>query len=379
MLHEAGQLTLDLALELLDEGIGLKDATPYNVLFSGARPVFVDLLSFERRAPGDATWLPYAQFTRNFLLPLLASRHFHRPLAETLLTRRDGLEPEEVYRWTGPLQRLRPSFLSLVSLPTWFAPWHNPDTTTIYQKRTLADTEKAQFILRSVFNHLRRMLNRFAPKPGGTSTWSGYMASKSHYTEEHFLAKEAFVHSALEQCRPRSVLDIGCNTGHFSVLAARAGSKVVAIDYDPVVAGMAWRLARQENLDILPLVVNLAWPSPGMGWSNSECPAFLDRAEGAFDMVFMLATLHHLVVTERIPLPDIFSLAAKLTTNQLIVEFVSPEDPMFKRLVRGREELHRNLNPQAFELACTRTFKIVRTEHVEGTHRWLYLLQKHPA
>jgi hypothetical protein len=30
----------------LREGFGLKDATPYNVLFRGAQPVFVDLLSF---------------------------------------------------------------------------------------------------------------------------------------------------------------------------------------------------------------------------------------------------------------------------------------------------------------------------------------------
>src|SRR5579862_7761434 len=56
MLQAAASLTLDLAESALEEGFGLKDATPYNVLFRGPRPVFVDLLSFERRQPLDATW-----------------------------------------------------------------------------------------------------------------------------------------------------------------------------------------------------------------------------------------------------------------------------------------------------------------------------------
>jgi hypothetical protein len=60
MLHAAADVTLDLALQLLPEHIGLKDATPYNVLFRGPNPVFIDLLSFERREPRDPSWLPYA-------------------------------------------------------------------------------------------------------------------------------------------------------------------------------------------------------------------------------------------------------------------------------------------------------------------------------
>jgi hypothetical protein len=116
MLHAAAMLTLDLALDLLPEALGLKDATPYNVLFRGPHPVFVDILSLERRDPADPTWLPYAQFVRTFLLPLAANRHFGLALDQLLFTRRDGLEPEGVYRWLGPLQRVRPPFLSLVSL-----------------------------------------------------------------------------------------------------------------------------------------------------------------------------------------------------------------------------------------------------------------------
>ena len=109
MLHEAGRLTIQIALDLLPEGIGLKDGTPYNVLFQGPNPVFIDVLSFERRDQHDPMWLPYAQFVRTFLLPLLANKHYGVQLSEIFTTRRDGLEHEDVYRWTGPLQRLKAS------------------------------------------------------------------------------------------------------------------------------------------------------------------------------------------------------------------------------------------------------------------------------
>ena len=375
MLHAAGLLTLELAKALVEDGLGLKDATPYNVLFRGTEPVFIDVLSFERRQPGDATWLPYAQFVRTFLLPLLANRTYGLGLDQILTTRRDGLEPEEVYRWSRPSQRLRPPFFSLVSMPTWLGGKHKQDDTSIYQKK-LGDPEKARFILDHMLNGLRRTLDRLKPVEGKSSVWSDYMTTNNNYTTDHFQAKQRFVGEALAEFSSRSVLDVGCNTGHFSAIAVRNGAKVVALDYDPVVLGDVWRNARLEKLEILPLAVNLTRPSPGTGWRNQECASFLDRARGKFDAVLMLAVIHHMLVTERVPLTDIIDLAAELTTNLLVIEFVAPDDSMFQRLTRGREELHKDLTPELFENQCRRHFEIVRMQHVEGTTRRLYLLRK---
>jgi 2-polyprenyl-3-methyl-5-hydroxy-6-metoxy-1,4-benzoquinol methylase len=376
LLHAAGLLTLDLAQALLEDGIGLKDGTPYNVLFRGPEPVFIDVLSFERREAGDATWLPYAQFVRTFVLPLLANRAFGLGLDQILTTRRDGLEPEEVYRWAGAWKRLRPPFLSMVSIPTWLGGRHKQDDTAIYQKKLHSDPAKARFILNTLLNGLRRTLKRLEPVGGAHSTWSDYMTTNNNYTAGHFEAKQRFVKEALAEFPARSVLDVGCNTGHFSALAARTGASVVALDYDPVVLGDVWRNARAEKLNILPLAVNLTRPTPGTGWLNRECSSFLDRARGKFDAVLMLAVIHHMLVTERVPLADIVDLAAELTTGLLIVEFVAPEDSMFRRLTRGREELHKDLTADVFETVCRRRFDIVRSQHVEGAARRLYLLRK---
>ena len=110
---------------------------------------------------------------------------------------------------------------------------------------------------------------------------------------------------ALALARPRTVLDVGANEGHFSFLAAEQGSSVVAIDSDPVVVGSIWRRRRPRDWMCLPMVVDLTRPTPAMGWRNQECASFLDRARGGFDMVMMLAVMHHILVTERIPLEDL--------------------------------------------------------------------------
>jgi SAM-dependent methyltransferase len=378
MLYAAAQLTLDLAQKSLDHGLGLKDATPYNVLFKGPQPVFVDLLSFEQRNPGDPTWLPLAQFVRTFLLPLAVNKHFGISLAQLLTTHRDGIEPEEVLQLLSPLQKLRSPFLTLVSIPAWLAARDGAADPKIYEKQTLPSTDKARFILRAVLQSMRRKLVQVAPREKQTSTWSDYM-EKNNYTYDYFPLKQAFVSDALKAHQPKNVLDVGCNTGHFSAIAACSGANVVAIDYDPVVVGEVWREAIAENLDILPLVVNLARPTPATGWLNLENSAFLDRARGAFDAVMMLGVIHHLLVSERIPLPEIIKLAAELTTNLLVIEFVAPDDPMFRRIARGRDDLFTDLTKESFERTCSERFDTLGCERLDQTSRWLYLMKKKGA
>jgi SAM-dependent methyltransferase len=375
MLWEAGRLTLELARQSLADGYGLKDATPCNVLYRGCEPVFIDVPSFEPRQAGDPVWRPYAQFVRTFLLPLLANRRWGLPLEDIFLTRRDGLEPEEVYRLCGAFERFNPQVFSLVAMPTWLGRKARPGDPRLYAPRSMADAEKARFIVESLLNHLQRGLNSLKPRPRKESVWSGYMEQHS-YNQAAFAAKEQFVDAALKEFQPRRVLDVGANTGHFSLRAAKSGAQVVALDLDPACVGTLWQEAHPQKLNILPLVVNLARPSPALGWRNRECPSFLERAIGAFDGVLMLAVTHHLLVTERIPLEEILRLASELTTSLLVVEFVAPQDEMFRQLTRGRDHLHAGLNEVVFEQACAAHFEIVRSLPLPGTHRRLYALRR---
>ncbi|HYH00758.1 MAG TPA: class I SAM-dependent methyltransferase [Terriglobales bacterium] len=374
MLFSAAELTLDLSEGLLDEGRGLKDATPYNVLFRGTVPVFVDVLSVEPRDAHDPIWLAYAQFVRTMLLPLLLSRRLRVPVAQTFCANPEGLEPEQAYRMLSWPLRLCAPELSLVTLPTWLAPRHAPHAS-IYAPKRMSDPDRANFTLRHTFRALRRKLHAVRPM-GSVSAWSGYATQPPSYTEEQQRAKQCEVDRLLALAKPTRILDIGCNTGVYSEIACRHAARVVAIDGDCAVVGALCELGRRKALNVLPLVVDIARPTPATGWRNREHVSFLERARGQFDCVLMLALIHHLLVTSRIPLDEIVELVTELTTAMAIVEYIDRNDQMFRALLRGREALHVGYDRNAFESAFGRRFVRESVFEIPGSKRAIYAWRK---
>ncbi len=91
------------------------------------------------------------------------------------------------------------------------------------------------------------------------------------------------------------------------------------------------------------LLANIARPTPAAGWLNREHFSLLDRLTGRFDMVLMLAVIHHLILREQLPLAHIGDLCASLTRRWLVLEWVPPSDPMYQEWLRGRDELYGHL------------------------------------
>ena len=375
MLHSAGELTLNLARQSLQSDFELKDATPHNVMFEGARPIFIDLLSFEKRRGMEGLWRPYAQFVRTFVYPLLASRMSGLRLDEIFLTHRDGLEPERMALMTPYWRWFTPSIFGLVTLPRLLSIGSRQDAPDQFRQRPCRDLEEARFLKQHALKRAKRALSRAMGASRRDSPTAHYMEAGESYRTEEFRAKENFVTDTLKSYRPKRVLDAGSNTGHFSRLAAANGASVVAVDLDPVCAGLLWQSASESGADILPLVVNIARPSPAIGWTNQETLSFLERAQGNFDCVFMLALLHHLVVTERVPLAELIGLAARLTTDLLVVEYVDPADRQFGLLARGRESLHTDLNIAGFEAEARTRFNILEYLDVSPTRR-IYAMKR---
>jgi SAM-dependent methyltransferase len=366
----AGELTLDLCEALLTEGLILKDATPLNVLFEGTRPVFVDVLSIDARDPESPLWLAYAQFVRTFLLPLTAYRYLGWPLA-TSIQKRDGYEPADLYPYLGPLQHWRKPFRSLVTLPYLFEKKGKPATTPATKLRQ--SPEVATAVLRGNLRRLRSMLTKLKPA-GHDSRWSGYPESADHYTDEDHKQKQAFVREALLRAQPRRVLDLGANTGVYSRIATSIGADVVAWDTDLGASERNWKQAAAGRLAIQPLIVDPARPTPATGWRNAEWLSLLDRAQGRFDCVMMLGLIHHLLVTDQIPLREVAALLRDLTTRWAIVEWVPASDPRFAELVRGRDDLYGHLNEAEFVAAIQKHFSIVSQEQLKNG-RVLFLLE----
>jgi SAM-dependent methyltransferase len=376
MLYAAGRLTLDLALDALADGWELKDATPFNVLFRGPEPMFVDVPSFEHRRPGSSVWLAYGQFVRTFVLPLLANKHLGVPLRWIFTGNREGLDPGELYRMSGWRHRLSPPFLTLATIPTFLA----RNDPVVLPRRPVGpvasnDVERAEFVTRAILRGLRRALDAAKPRPHRRSAWTSYTTAGPHDDAYHG-EKRAQVEQLVRAFAPRTILDVGANDGHVARAAARAGAVVVAIDRDERVVGVAFDAAKRDGLPVLPLVVDLVNPPGPTGWRNRECASFLDRAAGKFDVVLFLAVIHHLMVAGGVPLDEIIALAAELTCEVAVIEFVPRDDPMFRQLLRGRDASYDWFTTEAFEDTCRRFFRIERSTPLGSTSRRLYVLRK---
>ena len=367
----AGNLTLDLCESLLSRGLILKDATPLNVLFEGTRPIFVDVLSIEKRNAESPLWLAYAQFVRTFLLPLIAHNTLGWPLAASL-HRRDGYEPADLYLHLNGLQRWRQPFRSLVTFP-YLLGKKRSGTTVSAASRIQQSPEIAQAVLQRNLRILRKTLNCLVPA-GRDSRWSNYPDNSDHYSGEDHQQKQSVVKKALLLTKPRQVLDLGANTGVYSRIAAGLGANVVAWDTDLAATERNWAQSKEQNLPVHPLVADVARPTPPAGWRNAESLGLLERARQKFDCVLMLGLIHHLLVADQIPLHEIAALLRDLTLKWALVEWIPATDPRFVDLMRGRDEIYGHLDEQAFLAAMKPHFMSVLNEKLSNG-RVLYLLQ----
>jgi SAM-dependent methyltransferase len=370
----AAELTLDLCIDLVQHGWLLKDATPLNVLFQGTQPIFVDVLSIERMDPHQPIWLAYGQFVRTFLLPMLAHSQLGWPL-QASITRRDGYEPEDIYSALSWPTRLQQPALSAVTLPSLLANNKKMQAGSL-ASRAVKEPELAQQILLKTLRGLLSQMRKVTPAHR-SSTWSDYAETATHYSDEDHARKRSFVTNALADARPTHVLDVGCNTGVYSNLAADTGAEVVSIDTDLQAVDRLCTSLKGSGKNILPLYVDLAHPTPAAGWENREYASFLSRCcAGHFDTVMMLAVLHHLLLRNQIPMDRIAALCSRLTTQHLILEWVPPADAKFRELLRGRDSIYAHITEAAFRDAFAEYFTTIGELTLANGRTMLHLQKK---
>jgi hypothetical protein len=97
-----------------------------------------------------------------------------------------------------------------------------------------------------------------------------------------------------------------------------------------------------------------------------------------FDMVMLLALVHHLCLIERVPLAEVARLTASLARRWMLVEFVPYEDRMARQMpgVWIGDSAWAGYNKQIFEAAFGRYFRPVRVEALADSGRWLYVMER---
>jgi 2-polyprenyl-3-methyl-5-hydroxy-6-metoxy-1,4-benzoquinol methylase len=290
------------------------------------------------------------------------------------LYKRDGYEPTELFGSLSWLQRMSRSAFWPITLPALLDKRIGAKPQLAKPPVSHADQEATLHILKSTLAGLRRRTRRALPKDAASS-WSEYQDTLTHYTSEQSAEKRAWVQQVLEDLHPARVLDLGANTGEFSALAASAGAQVVAMERDAASAERLFCMSRARNLSITTIHADLARPTPAAGWENAESLALLPRLEGQFDLVLMLAVIHHLILMEQIPLPAIVALCHRLTQQYLAIEWVPSHDPMYLSLMRGRESLYGGLSEADLLAACIGHFQLLQQQTLTNG-RILFLFEK---
>ncbi|MEQ1786385.1 MAG: class I SAM-dependent methyltransferase, partial [Acidimicrobiales bacterium] len=304
MLRDAALLQLELSRAALAEGVLTKDATSYNVQFDGARPVFIDLGSFERLVPGEP-WAGYRQFCELFLNPLYLQALADVPFQPWLRGSLNGISPTLAAAALGGRKRLRRDVLTHVRLHARAESYYADADAGRDVRGELKRAGFGPKIIDAQMGNLQRAVERLEWK-AAASTWSSYGA-RGHYTDADLDAKAELVARATSALDAPMVLDLGANDGRFSRVAVEAGASLaVAVDGDHLVVDHLYRQLRSEGEHrILPLVLDLADPSPASGWRGRERGSFVDRVRP--DLVLCLAVIHHLALSNTVPFDEIVS------------------------------------------------------------------------
>ena len=364
-LKDAALTTIKVQKKALDFGMSLKDCSAYNIQFRKAKPVFIDTLSFEKYREGQP-WVAYRQFCQHFLAPLALMAYRDIRLNQLFRVYIDGV-PLDLASSLLPFRtRLVFSLLSHIHL--------HAGSQKRYADKSV-DTSRykvSRLSFLGLVDNLESSIKRLKWQPRGTE-WADYY-KETNYSEAALQHKKQAVTEFLGRLSPKNVWDLGGNVGVFSRIASGKGIPTISFDIDPAAIEINYHecVAKGEP-QLLPLLIDLTNPSPGIGWACDERMAFLER--GPSDTVLALALVHHLAISNNVPLGSIADFLS-IICNSLIIEFVPKSDSQVQRLLATREDVFSDYTQDAFEQELKKYFIIQDCVRIRESERTLYLMRK---
>lgn len=370
-LKDAALLTLRIHALALKHGFALKDASAYNIEFIGSKPIFIDTLSFEPYIEGKP-WTAYRQFCQHFLAPLALIATRGPEFSKMLTAFIDGIPLGFASRALPNRTKLNYGLMAHLHAHAKIQDEY-ADAASDGKSSKAKEAQLSKSSQRALVESLARTIDKLTwsiPK----TEWGDYY-DNTNYSDASAEHKKTLVDVFLSEIPGtlNVVQDLGANQGDFSRIAAARADTVIAQDIDPVAVEKHY-LARKssERQNITPLIQDLFAPSPAIGWANQERASFVDRSKAS--AVMALALIHHLAISNNVPLGNIASLFASLS-DWLIIEFVPKADSQVIRLLRTREDIFPDYTEAGFEEAFSEIYEIKRKEAISGSERTLYLLR----
>ena len=365
-LKDAALATLSIQKRALKLDMSLKDASAYNIQFVRGKATLIDTLSFELYKEGQP-WVAYRQFCQHFLAPLALMALKDVRLSQLLRVYIDGIPLDlasELLPWRTHLN------FGLMTHLHLHAGAQKKYAGEEVKSRGGSMSKQA---MTGLIESLETTVKKLDWKPGGTE-WGNYY-DITNYSDAAFEHKKELVGEWTTRIQPSIVWDLGANNGVFSRVAAdaQAAPMVLSWDIDPAAVEQNYRQVKTEkNERVLPLLLDLTNPSPAIGWANSERDSFGGR--GPADLTLALAVIHHLAISNNVPLSqlaDFFAEAGKW----LVIEFVPKSDSQVKKLLASREDIFPSYTREGFEAAFSQRFKVHEAVSVRESERVLYLME----
>ena len=224
----------------------------------------------------------------------------------------------------------------------------------------------------ALIDTLIRIVEKISLKEDVTE-WGGYYAH-TNYSDQSSGHKREIVEKFLRRCGAKFVWDFGANDGAYSRLALQnENAYVVAFDIDHNAVNRNYGIVKKSGEAMLPLLLDLTNPSPAIGFANQERAAIAGRRKP--DCILSLALVHHLAISNNLPLPLLAEWYASLC-EYLIIEFIPKEDSQVGKLLATRDDIFPSYDKSGFEAAFGAFFTVAAVERVKGSCRSIYLLEK---
>jgi hypothetical protein len=366
-LKDAALATLAIQKRAMRSGMTLKDASAYNIQFLRGRPVLIDTLSFGKYEEGRP-WVAYRQFCQHFLAPLALMSCQDVRLSQMLRVHMDGIPLDLTARLLPRRSYLKPGLLLHLHF--------HARGQRAFRNESTRPRPQQQISRQAVVNlidNLTETVKSLSWQPVGEDwNWTDYYSGDS-YTEAGFEHKKQLVQQFLRQIQPSTVCDLGANTGVYSRIASAGGAFTLSCDVDPGAVEKNYRrMIETREANLHPLLVDLTNPGPALGWASTERDSFTSRAR--VEAVMALALIHHLAISNNVPLEHIARLFAQMG-RWLIVEFVPKSDPKVQQLLVSRADIFTHYTREGFEAAFASHFEIIEMQAVQDSERRLCLMK----
>lgn len=298
MFKDVAVLYLEIYKIIKKHGYALKDGHPYNFVFFGSTPKFVDIGSFYK-----SDYMSLAQFNNCMVLPLLIwSKNYYRTAFNLI---------KDDYKRV-PFNEIISTYLGLIT-------FGKGKKRGISRYLHYSRNEK-EFIFSNNYEDKEHLISKIN-RPDYATIWGTYHNQYDHLAQMDITPRFKRIIEIINGLDDvKTLYDVACNQGFFSLLVSkncRNIERIASTDFDENAVNEFYLKLKESNpsdkisvgvTDIISSTSNFQEKRPAARFKS--------------DCVVILALTHHLLLGQNYNIDVVFDIFSQYTDKYLLVEFM---------------------------------------------------------